>query len=387
MEIPHPSSIARRLDIAGILKNKSCFLWGPRQTGKSFLTAQTLKGIQIYDLLDSQVFLDLSRNPKQLGQDRQPGESIVVIDEIQKLPSLMDEVHRLIETKSLRFLLSGSNARKLRRAGTNLLGGRARSRILHPFIYTELKEKFDLVRALNYGLLPPIYFSDAPEDDLKSYCGNYLKEEISAESSVRNLPAFSRFLQVAAACNSQLLNFSKISNDAQVAATTVHEYFQILRDTLIAFDVPAWRKSIKRKPLSTSKFYFFDPGVARFLQNRSWIREKSPEIGGAFETYIAHELKTFLDYRGGAGELCYWRSTSGFEVDFILNDTLAIEVKAKNRVGDQDLSGLRALREEAKLKRYIIVCLERTSRRLDDNTEILPWQTFLDRLWAGDFLS
>ena len=375
--------ITRHLNLQNVLNRKSCFLFGPRQTGKSSLISQTLGDYRVYDLLDSATYLSLSRNPRRLEQELHPHDEIVIIDEIQKLPSLLDEVHRLIEKRHIRFLLTGSSARKLRRGGINLLGGRARHRYLHPFIQHELGEQFDLLTALNHGLIPSIYGSDAPEEDLKSYAGDYLALEIAAEGLTRNIPAFSRFLEAASLCNGQLINYTNIANDAQVSRSTVQEYFQILRDTLIAFDVPAWKKSTKRKPISTAKFYFFDPGVVRHLQHRGPCREKSPEFGAAFETYIAHELKAFSDYQG-IGDLYYWRSKSGYEVDFILNDRIAIEIKAKPFIQPSDLKGLRALREENQLEHYLVVSLE-THPRIVDGIGILPWMDFLNRLWQSDF--
>jgi len=247
----------------------------------------------------------------------------------------------------------------------------------------DLGGRFDLLTALNRGLIPSIYLSDAPLEDLKSYAGDYLTQEISAEGLTRNIPAFSRFLQVAAVCNGTLINYSNISNDAQVPSSTVQEYFQILRDTLIAFDVPAWKKTTRRKPLSTSKFYFFDVGVVRFLQNRSELKERSPEFGDALETYIAHELKSYVDYKG-AGDLCYWRSKSGYEVDFVVGDNLAVEVKAKANLSSNDLKGLRALREEGKLEHYVAVTLEKRPRTVD-GIRVLPWSDFLDQLWESAY--
>lgn len=371
--------VNRELDLQGILKNKSLFLFGPRQTGKSWLIGNTLGKYRVYDLLDSDVYLTLSRNPKRIEQELKPDDKIIIIDEVQKLPVLLNEVHRIIEKYKMHFLLTGSSARKLRRGGVNLLGGRARTRILHPFIYKELKEKFKLVKALNYGLIPSIYFSDSPEDDLKAYAGDYLKEEIAAEGLTRNVPAFSRFLEVAALCNGLMINYSNISNDAQVASSTVQEYFQILRDTLIGFDVPAWKKSKKRKPITTSKFYFFDVGVVRYLQNRLLLKEKSPEFGNAFETYIAHEMKAFVDYNN-LGGLYYWRSKSGYEVDFIIDDMLAVEVKAKQTISDRDIRGLIALKEENEIKNYVVVSFEKT-RRMIKGINIVPWKEFLEKLW------
>ncbi|MBL7071852.1 MAG: ATP-binding protein [Candidatus Omnitrophica bacterium] len=371
--------IPRQIDIYNELKKKSLFLFGPRQTGKSCLIANTLSKFRSYDMLDSDIYLTLSREPKRLEQEIRPNEKIVIIDEIQKLPFLLDEVHRIIEKYGIHFLLTGSSARKLRRGGVNLLGGRARSRYLHPFIFSELKERFHLLKALNNGLVPSIYFSDSPEQDLKAYAGDYIKEEVAAEGLTRNIPAFSRFLQVAAMCNGLLINFTNISNDAQVPSSTVQEYFQILRDTLIGFDVPAWKKSLKRKPISTSKFYFFDVGVMRYLQNRSILKDGSPEFGDAFETYLAHELKAFVDYNN-LGELYYWRSKSGYEVDFVIDDRIAVEVKAKKNVSQRDLRGIIALKEEKKLAHYTVVCLEKRPRVIQ-GINILPWKDFLRQLW------
>lgn len=372
--------INRHIDLCGILKSKSTFLFGPRQTGKSWLIKNTLNEFTVFDLLDSETFLSLSYDPKRLEQQIKQDSKIVIIDEIQKLPSLLDEVHRIIEKYGVHFLLTGSSARKLRRGGVNLLGGRARSKQLHPFVFKELGNRFDLVRVLNYGLVPSIYFSDDPKEDIKAYTGIYLQEEIAAEGLTRNIPAFSRFLQVAALCNGTMLNYSNVSNDAQVPCSTVQEYFQILRDTLIGFDVEAWKKSKKRKPISTSKFYFFDVGVVRYLQNRSELKEKSPEFGDAFETYIAHELKTYVDYHN-LRSLSYWRSKSGYEVDFIIDDRLAIEVKAKENVSARDIRGILALKEEQQIENYVVVSMEKYPREIK-GVSILPWRNFIDKLWS-----
>lgn len=374
--------VARSLDLINILNKKSCFLWGARQTGKSTLIRHTLKKYPVYNLLDSRTLLELSHSPHRLSEEI--GDApIVIIDEIQMLPDLLNEVHRLIEERGTHFLLTGSSARKLRHGGVNLLGGRARTRILHPFIYHELGKKFDLLRALDVGLLPSIYDSDAPYEDLLSYAGDYLKQEIAAEGMTRNVPAFSRFMEVAALCNGRMINFTEIGNDAQVPRSTVQEYFQILLDTLIARELPAWQKTRTRKAIATGKFYFFDIGVARILQQRRGLQPRSPEFGDAFEAYMHHELCAFLDYTGKEG-LAYWRSTSDFEVDFVVMDRLAVEVKAKENISNQDLKGLRALQEEKLLKHYVVVSLEKRSRDVD-GIQILPWRLFLEKLWTGEF--
>jgi len=372
--------IDRVLDIAALLEKKSHFLFGPRQTGKTALVRRRLGGVRLYDLLDSSVFLALSQNPTRIGEELTKADRIVVIDEIQRLPVLLNEVHRLIERRGVRFLLTGSSARKLRRGGVNLLGGRARTKYLHPLTWRELGVRFDLARAVSRGLLPSIYFSDDPRADLQAYAGTYLQQEIVAEGATRNIPAFSRFLRVAALCNGTIVNFTQVASDAQVARTTVYEYFEILKDSLILHELPAWRKSLKRKPLVSSKYYFFDVGVVGSLQGREF-RVGTPEFGEAFETWLMHELVSHRDYTGGE-PLSYWRSTSGFEADFIIGDHTAVEAKAKKNVSPRDLRSLEALSEEKKLKRYLCVCLEQRKRKIG-GIQVIPYEEFLGELWGG----
>lgn len=375
--------LPRSLDLAGLLDRKSHFLFGPRQTGKTTLIRTALPGVRVYDLLDSAVFLALSREPGRIAEEITPADRVVAIDEIQRLPELLNEVHRLIEERGTRFLLTGSSARSLRRGGVNLLGGRARTVRLHPLTSAELGSHFDLTRAVERGTIPSIYFSDDPPADLEAYAGTYLQQEVVAEGAVRNAPAFSRFLRVAALCNGTLVNFTKVGNDAQVPRTTVHEYFEILRDTLILLEVPAWRASRKRKPVASSKYYFFDVGVAASLQGRL-LRARTPEFGPGLETYLLHELTAHADYRSGA-PIEHWRSTSGFEVDFIYGESVAIEVKATSNVTAADLKSLRALAEEKKMSRYLCVSLE-ASRRQVEGITILPVREFLSELWDGALL-
>jgi predicted AAA+ superfamily ATPase len=374
--------VGRLLDLPALVARKSHFLLGPRQTGKTFLVRASMGKARIYDLLDSRTYLELSREPGRLGQELTEADRVVVIDEIQRLPDLLNEVHRLIEERGVRFLLTGSSARKLRRGGVNLLGGRARTRYLHPLTSRELGDLFDLAGALSRGSLPSIYFSEDPRADLDAYAGTYLQQEIVAEGATRNVPAFSRFLRVAALCNGTIVNFTNVASDSQVARTTVYEYFEILKDTLVLRELPAWRKSRKRKPLASSKYYFFDVGVVATLQGREF-RPGTPEYGEALETYLMHELTAYRDYRSGE-PLAYWRSTSGFEVDFIIGDHTAVEVKAKRNVSAGDLKSLRALAEEKKLNRLVCVSLERTPRRLGE-IRVLPVSHFLEALWEGKY--
>ncbi len=374
--------VPRLLNLPALLARRSHFLLGPRQTGKTSLIRHTLKDAKVYDLLDTSVYLALSQRPGRLAEELGPRDRIVVIDEIQRLPALLNEVHRLMETRGVRFLLTGSSARRLRRGGVNLLGGRARIKYLHPLTWKELGDRFDVARAMARGLLASIYFSDDPQADLHAYAGLYLQQEVVAEGATRNVPAFSRFLKVAALCNGTIVNFTNVANDAQVARTTVYEYFEILKDTLVLYELPAWRKTKTRKPLASSKYYFFDVGVLGSLQGRAF-RPGTPEFGEAFETFLMHELVSHRDYISGE-TLSYWRSTSGFEVDFILGDHTAVEVKAKETVSPQDLKSLRALAEEKKLKRYLCVCLEPRARK-NHEVVILPFREFLEGLWDGEY--
>ena len=374
--------VARYLDVRAILERRSCFLFGPRQTGKSTLIRQQLSGHPTYNLLDQPLFIRLARNPALIREALAEDTTIVVIDEIQKMPELLNEVQLMIDERDIRFLLTGSSARSLRRKGVNLLGGRARSRALHPFVRVELGERFDLARALEYGLLPSIYLSDSPVEDLAAYAGDYLKEEVAAEAIVRNIGAFSRFLEVAAHSHGQMINFSNLANDAQVPASTVREYYGILKDTLIAHEVPALTDSRKRKAISTSKYYLFDIGLARHLQGRRGLAPGTSEYGAAFESFIFQEVKAFCDYHR-LDTPQYWRSKSRLEVDFVLED-LAVETKATRHVSARDLRGLRALREEGLFTHYVLVSMEPLAR-LVDGIRVLPWTEFLDRLWRRDW--
>lgn len=373
---------ARKLVLDTVLRSKSCFLFGPRQSGKSSLIRSTLPDAQVFDLLKMDTLNRLARNPSYL-EEVCVADRPVVIDEIQKLPSLLDEVHRLIEGKGLRFLLTGSSARKLRKGGVNLLGGRARMRHLHPFSAAELGAAFNLDRALNFGLLPGIWFSDEPDEDLAGYVGLYLEQEVMQEGATRNLPAFSRFLEVAALSNGEQINYAQIASDAQVPRSTVQEYFKILRETLLARELPVWGRGRTRKAVETSKYYMFDTGVVRKLQGRGRLVPGTAEYGHAFESWILHELTSYVDCVRREAELCYWRTRTNLEVDFVVNGEVAIEVKTATVVKNGDLKGLRAISEEGAFRHRIVVSRE-PRQRLVDGIEILPWQDFIARLWSGE---
>lgn len=380
MDKKRPEYIERFIDLESMLKQKSYFLFGPRQTGKSTLVQHRFPAAKVYNLLDNALFLEFNSRPGRLKEEISGGDDLVVIDEIQRIPQLLNEVHLLIE-KGVRFLLTGSSARKLRLGGVNLLGGRAREAYFHPFVTEELGDLFDLNRALNAGLIPSIYFSNEPKKDLASYVGAYLKTEIAAEALTRNVPAFSRFLGVAALCNARIVNFSNIANDAQVKRTTVYEYFGILKDTLLLRELAAFRKGAKRKPICSSKYYFFDTGVARQLQGRLAVTPGTPEYGDAFETFIINEVFAFSDY-ARALNLSFWRTAAHHEVDLIIDDCIALEIKGKPQIGPDDLKGLKAIAEENRFKRLICVSLDKRPRKVG-KVEILPYREFLEILWAG----
>ena len=379
--------IERALDLSPILARKSVFLFGPRQTGKSTYLAHKYPDSPCYSLLQAGTYLDFSRDPARLGRELAVADVAgrpVIIDEIQKLPALLDEIHLLIEKQRIKFILTGSSARKLRKAGVNLLGGRAAKVTFHPLTHRELGGEFDLDRALQYGTIPSVWRSAQPWEDLKDYVDTYLREEIMAEGLSRNLPVFSRFLETAALCSGQMINFAKIGSDAQVAHTTAYEYFQILKDTLIAYEVPPFRRTVKRKAIATAKYYFFDNGVTRYLQGRDRLTRQDADFGTALESYCHHELKSFADYHR-LPEVYYWRSASGFEVDFILNGNIAIEIKSTRHVNAHDLRGLKALAEEKMMRDYLLVSLDK-GRQVWDGVTCLPIEDFLRELWAGKYL-
>lgn len=378
----------RELNLLKLLEKKSFFLFGPRSTGKSYLIQQQLAHqALVLNLLKSDLFLRLQENPTHLenlilAESKKP--KFVVIDEIQKIPELLDEVHRLIEEKKIFFLLTGSSARKLKRGHANMLAGRAWKAELFPLCWHEIPD-FRLDHYLRFGGLPHIYPSKEPEEELDAYVTIYLKEEILQEGLIRKIPPFSRFLKAAALSNGSLLNFAQVGSDCGVPPATVREYYSILEDTLVGFFLEPWAQSKKRKAIQTSKFYFFDTGVTHMMSGTKTLDRNSNLYGTSFEQFIAMELRACLSYRRIKEPLTFWRSTHGFEVDFLVGDHTAIEVKATNKVTAKDLKGLKALSEEKKFKNYYLVSQDPIASKSGE-INLLPWEIFLKKLWANGIL-
>jgi uncharacterized protein len=379
--------VERTIDLRELLQKKSFFLFGPRATGKSTLVKRQLSATAtIIDLLDSRLFLRLSASPYELEAMIDAGDSrLIVIDEIQRIPELLNEVHRLIENRKITFLLTGSSARKLRRGQANLLAGRVWEARLFPLTWKEIPD-FKLARYLRYGGLPSVYLSEFPEEELDAYVNTYLKEEIMAEGLIRNLPLFARFLRSMALTNGEVINFTKLANDCQMAPSTVREHVGVLEDTLVGFLLPAWAESRKRKAIKTGKFYFFDPGVTHTLAGTEVIDRNSDLYGRSFEQFIGMEIRAYLSYQRIKSPLTYWRSTHGHEVDFLIGEKTAMEVKAASRVTPGDFRGLKALSEEGVFKDLFLVSQDTVSTR-QENILAIHWEEFLRRLWQGEIIS
>jgi predicted AAA+ superfamily ATPase len=361
------------------------FLWGPRQVGKTTLLHQQLPEARYYDLLDSTLSADLSVRPRLLREETLAlRPAVVVVDEVQKVPDLLGEVHWLLENTATRFVLCGSSARKLRRRAANLLGGRAAEFHLLPLTSREIPD-LDLARLFNHGALPAHYLLDDPAALLRAYVHTYIKEEIIDEAATRNVPAFGRFLQVVGLTHGQQLNFANVARETNVAASTVRNYFQILEDTFLGFTLEPWRKVRKRRLAETAKFYLFDIGVAHHLNPESGtITEGSDLFGRSFEHFLLNEVRAFMAYRDRHRPVRFWRTHAGHEVDLVVGDMeLAIECKSARHVRETDLRGLRVLREEHTVRRAVVVCREEEPRTTADGIEILPWRPFCDELWAG----
>ncbi len=376
-------------------KGQSLFLWGARNTGKStYLRTQYLSSIY-YDLLKSDVYAELNIKPWLLREQllAEPKEKLshpVILDEVQKIPQLLDEVHWLIENEGISFILCGSSARKLKRGGANLLAGRAWGYSFYPLVCKEIPD-FELLRALNNGLLPINYLSVQPEQSLRSYVGMYLKEEIQSEGFVRNLSGFSKFLDVVGFSNGEMVDYTNVARDCGIDAKTVKSYYQILVDTLIAYIIEPF--SIKKKReliVATPKFYLFDTGVANFLTNKKITSLTGFDAGNSFEHFILMEIMAYIGMHGKNQQVKYWRTKNKLEVDFILDQgNVAVEVKLSADPQPKDLKGLFAFYQDYKPKHSLVVCNANKKRVVKRDAEfsyeILPWKQFIDNMWQGQY--
>ena len=370
----------------------SILLFGPRGTGKSTWIRDRFPNTVTYDLLDTREALRLSRDPHSLYRElaaMSPGDW-AVIDEVQKVPQLLDEVHRLIESHGLRFVLSGSSARKLRRGGVNLLAGRAITTSMFPLVSAELSFEINTERALRFGMLPKAVTTETPQNYLRTYAETYLVQEIQAEALTRNIGAFARFLEIAARQNGQLTNATGIARDAGINRRTVQSHFEILTDTLLGFWLPAWKLKSATKQVRESKFYFFDSGVARALGGRLAYPPAPVELGPLAETLVLNELRAWLGYSGTDYRLSFWRSYNGVEVDVLCETVegfVAIEIKAAPRWEKRFNRGLHRVAADFGKERttcFGVYLGERAA--LWDDVQVLPLVEFLRRLWSGEII-
>jgi predicted AAA+ superfamily ATPase len=375
----------KRLLESDDLEKRTCFLWGPRQTGKSTLLRSLFPGAIYYNLLRSEEYARLNQQPSLIRSEVLASvnrSGPVIVDEVQKIPPLLDEIHSLISEYDVRFILSGSSPRKLKRAGGNLLGGRAVRYQLFPLTSREIPS-FDLGRALNHGLLPTHYLSDDPRPLIDAYVGDYLEEEIAAEAQARRVPTFSRFLHAAAFSNGSTVNVRNVALECGVSAPTAREYFQILEDTLLARFIPVYRTRPKRRVALSPTFYLFDVGLTNVLLKRGAVSPGSESFGRAFEHFIFQEIVAHSAYTRGHPPVATWRTSSQLEVDFILGEhETAVECKAVSLGLPGHTKGLRAFREEYPVKNSIVVTMD-PRPRTEDGVRFLPWSVFLDELWDG----
>jgi len=368
-------------------QGESLFLWGARQTGKSTLLKQMYPNALCFDLLMADVYHRLITNPTLLRETilGNTDKKIVVVDEIQRIPELLNEIHWIITNTNTQFIMSGSSARKILRSGANLLGGRALRYELFPLISQEIPN-FDLMRALNNGLLPRHYLADNPKKMISAYVGNYLRDEIVGEAKIRNVHVFSQFLEAAAFSNGEMVNYANIAADCGVSAPTVKEYFQILEDTLTGRFLPSYQKKAKRRVIMTPKFYFFDIGIANYLLKRTKINLGSEAFGKTFEHFIYLEIYAHSFYSDLNYKISYWRTATQIEVDFILGDAeVAIEVKSTDLAQPRHLKGLYQFAEEFNTKSLILISNDPYPRQIE-NITIMPWKYFLEELWSNKII-
>ena len=382
--------IRRALEIESLLEESSLFLFGPRMTGKTSYIENELqkKAILSITFLDGDTLEAFQRNPvllRSMLNDKKEG--FVIVDEVQLFPPVLLDIQHIMTHSDIKFLLTGSSARKIKKSGNNLLGGRAGIMSMHPLVWQEIKDvNPELDSIFSTGMLPKIFQSKTYQVLLRNYVRVYLDNEIAAEGESRDLGVFSSFLAFAASENTELMNFSNVSRDIGMSADTIKKWYQILVDTFIGYYLRPYRKGTKRVPVNTSKFYFFDVGVARTAARMAVPTETMTEYGKLFENYIFMELKAYIDYSMSDDELYFWRTREGYEVDFIVENKAAIEVKTSKNITHKELKGLRAFMEENAVKEYIIVCRELFERTTDDGIRIIPWKQFLDNLWDNKII-
>ena len=373
-------------------KGQSTFLWGPRKTGKTTFLKKAFPDSLSFDLLRTDLFLEFVKRPFLLREQllaASPKLLIepVIVDEVQKVPQLLDEIHWLMENKGLRFILCGSSARKLKRGKANLLGGRAWRNEMHPLVSAEVAE-LDLLSALNRGMIPVHYLQEEYRKSLQAYVRDYLKEEVFDEGLTRNIPAFSRFFDAMGYSHGELTNYTNIARDCGVDAKTVKEYYQILTDTLLGTMIEPYKKRHDRHVIMRAgKFYLFDVGVAGAITHRQIPQEKGEQFGKAVEHFILMEIFAHRAYKERDYNVNFWRTKSGLEVDFILGQgEVAIEVKGTSRVDNADLRPLKAFIQEYRPARAFVVCNEHAPR-VHEDIRIVPWRAFLKMLWSGEVIS
>lgn len=374
-------------------KGQSAFLWGARKTGKSTFLKDNFPESLFFDFLRTDLYFRTAKDPAVLremvlAKGKQALQKPIILDEVQKVPQVLDEIHYLIENKGAKFILCGSSARKLKRGQANLLGGRAWRYEMFPLVSAEIKD-FELLRALDQGLIPDHYLQTREESrrSLKAYVEDYLKEEVFSEGLTRNIPAFSRFFDALEYSHGELTNYADIARDCGVDAKTVKEYYQILIDTLIAHRIEPFKKRQSRQVITKApKYYLFDVGVAGFVTKRRLLEEKGRDFGKAFEHFLLLEISAYRSYKNLDFRINFWRTKSGLEVDFILGDgETALEVKGSNNIDPRDLKGLYAFVEEHSPKRAIVVTNEK-EKRVHGKIEITPWREFLNELWSGNII-
>lgn len=363
------------------------FLFGGRQTGKSTLLKERFPKAVYIDLLKSDVRNRFKQHPEEFRESllRYPPETLVIVDEIQKVPDLLDEVHWLMVEKGLWFILSGSSARKIKKSGANNLGGRAIPETLFPLVSAEIPD-FDLERAVQNGMIPRHYAVANARNRMRAYIDLYLKEEIIEEALVQNADEFVRFMEMAAIMDGEILNYENVASDCEVSANTVKAYYKILVDTLLGFEVPAYRKVIKRKLYKAPRFYYFDVGIANHLTKRYHLAPRTPEYGHAFEHLIMQEIAAYLGYTNSDEELTYWHTYENLEVDAVIGDArVAIEIKSKEHIDHDDKKGVTEFAKEHPDTRQIIVSRDRISRRSGD-VDLYYVTDFFKALWAGEII-